>query len=251
MEEIASEQMITLSHRRSKFPVYEVKPENQDIKGALIIVHEVWGLTNHIKDVARRFAKEGYEVLAPNLISDADIEQHITPQLQKDLFDPAKRNKVQPQLRKIMAPIQSDGFADSTIAKLKICFDELWKRKGANRQVGVIGFCFGGTYSYQLAVNEPRLKAAVPFYGHANFDVNQLSKIECPILAFYGEKDEALITALPELTTNMKAAGVNFESTVYPSCGHAFFNDTNPFAYNEDAANDAWRKTLSFLAASL
>jgi carboxymethylenebutenolidase len=116
--------------------------------------------------------------------------------------------------------------------------------------VAVCGFCFGGSYSYSLAISESRLKAAVPFYGHASTEISELQKINCPVLAFYGEKDENLMSTLPELKENMKAAGVNYEAVVYPNCGHAFFNDTNKFAYNQEAATDAWQRTLRFLAAN-
>lgn len=242
--------MIDLKIKRTTFPAYLAEPASQP-KGGLVVIHEVWGLTDHIKDVADRFAAAGYRALALNLISETDLEQHMTPDMPNNLFNPKTRNEVQPVLRKIMAPIQSDEFARRTIAKLKLCVDYLTKDAALKDRLGVVGFCFGGTYSFQLAANEPRLKAAVPFYGHANFSVGQLSQINCPILAFYGEKDEALMSALPELKEHMKIAGVDFKSKVYPGCGHAFFNDTNPYAYNEAAAKDAWIKTLEFLGSRL
>ncbi|MEJ0073492.1 MAG: dienelactone hydrolase family protein [Candidatus Saccharibacteria bacterium] len=106
--------------------------------------------------------------------------------------------------------------------------------------VAVTGFCFGGSYSFALAASEPRLKAAVPFYGHANLeDIDALRKIACPILAFYGENDAGLMENLPNVKSEMEAAGVAFTAQVYPDCGHAFFNDTNPFAYNAPAAKDS------------
>jgi carboxymethylenebutenolidase len=232
------------------FPVYRAEPDGEP-KGALIVIHEVWGLTDHIKNVADRFAAEGYLVLAPNLISDVDIERHMTPDMPKDLFNPKTRNAVQPKLREIMAPIQTDEFAEQTTQKLVTLFEQLSAEPGIDGRVGVVGYCFGGTYSFRLAVHEPRLKAAVPFYGHANFSSEQLKQITCPILALYGENDQNLMSALPRLKENMQAARVDFEVVAYPDCGHAFFNDTNPFAYNEAAAKDAWPKTLHFLEEHL
>lgn len=242
--------MLSIPMQSGGFPVYRVEPSGE-LKGALIVIHEVWGLTDHLRDVADCFAAEGYLVVAPNLISDVDIERHMTPDMPKDLFNPEKRNAVQPKLREIMAPIQTDEFAEQTIQKLLAAFDYLQGQKGARGRVGVVGYCFGGTYSFQLAVHEPRLKAAVPYYGHANFSVGQLQQIACPILAFYGENDQNLMNALPQLKDDMHAAKVAFDSVVYPDAGHAFFNDTNPFAYNEAAAKDAWTKTLDFLAEHL
>lgn len=239
--------MITLrSDTNTDFEAYEALPSKQPI-GALIVIHEVWGLADHIKDVADRFASEGYIALAPNLLSDTDIQKHMTPDMPKDLFNPKTRNQTQPKLRKIMAPIQTNEFADSTIAKLKTCFNSLQNRSEVSDHIGVVGFCFGGTYSFQFAVNEARLKIAVPFYGHANFSIGQLREINCPVRAFYGEKDEALVSALPDLKDKMTQAHVDFKAITYPDCGHAFFNDTNPYAYNKKAAEDAWQKTLKYL----
>jgi len=219
-------------------PAYEIQPVG-DAKGGLLVVHEVWGLTDHIKDVAERFAKEGYYVLAPDLISDTDIAKHVTPQLQKDLFDPEKRSAIQPKLRELMAPLQAPDFGAKTLAKVRSCFNYLYDQPATAKRVAITGYCFGGSYSYNLAVAEPRLKVAVPYYGHADQPADELSKIKCPILAFLGEKDERLMAALPDLKARMSEAGVDFTAQVYPDCGHAFFNDTNPFAYNAAAAKDA------------
>jgi carboxymethylenebutenolidase len=231
-------------------PAYEVQTIGE-CKGGLLVVHEVWGLTDHIKDVAERFATEGYHVLAPDLLVGTGIEEKITPQLPLDLFNPERRNAVQPQLRELMAPLQAPGFAEQTVARLRQCFDYLYEQPAVKQRVATAGFCLGGTYSYNLAVVEPRLKAAVPFYGHADQPVEELRKIKCPILAFFGEKDERLMAQLPDLKQRMEAAGVEFTAQIYPDCGHAFFNDTNPFAYNEAAAKDAWQRSLKFLSEQL
>ncbi|MGH7142330.1 MAG: dienelactone hydrolase family protein [Candidatus Saccharimonadales bacterium] len=238
-----------LSFSGQSFPVYLAKPSNE-IKGALVVIHEVWGLSDHIKSIADCFSKEGYLVLAPDLLSETDIAEHAD-ELMVNLFDPVKRNEAQPKLRALMTPLQEPGFAEKTIGKLKVCFDYLYDISETGQNVAVAGFCFGGTYSYLLAVNEPRLKAAIPYYGHAPQDQSELKKITCPILAFYGEKDEALINELPKLKENMSAAGVDYKAIIYPDCGHAFFNDTNKFAYNQSAATDAWQQTLVFLSKHL
>jgi carboxymethylenebutenolidase len=109
----------------------------------------------------------------------------------------------------------------------------------------------GGTYTFSLAAAEPRLRAAVPFYGHAEFKDAELGAIACPVLAFYGGKDTALMEELPGLKGRMAAAGVDFETVVYPETGHAFFNDTNRYTYNAEAAADAWTQALAFLDRSL
>jgi carboxymethylenebutenolidase len=218
---------ISLEYNGEPIEVYEAIPEGE-IKGGLIVIEEVWGLTDHIKSIADRYAREGYYVLSPELLSETHIKEHADT-LMLDLFNPEKRNETQPKLRALMTPMQEPGFGEKTVGRVKACFN----------------------YSYALALAEPRLKAALPFYGHAKIDDPEaLKKITCPIAAFYGEKDEGLMSSLPEVEKAMKDAGVAFEDKVYPDCGHAFFNDTNPFAYNESAAKDAWQCALDFLSAN-
>ncbi len=231
-------------------PVYISKPSG-DVKGGLILIHEVWGMNDHIRDVAERYSKEGYLVYAPDLVSDTGIEELITVQLQQDLFNPEKRNQVQPKLRELMAPIQSPDFAKKTVASLKKIFEQLYNESVTNQKVAVIGFCFGGTYSYNLAVVEPRLQAAIPYYGHCDQPAEKLRSIQAPILSFYGQNDVALVSSLPDLENRMHNAEVDFSYKVYPDCGHAFFNDSNPYAYNENAAKDSWIQSIEFLAKNL
>jgi carboxymethylenebutenolidase len=232
------------------FPAYLKEPLGKPV-GAIIVVHEVWGLSDHIKSVADRFAVEGYVALAPDLLSDTDISGQATPDLQEGLFDPQRSGEVQPRLRELMAPMRSPEFAEVTLKKLQACFDFLESRADLRGRVFIIGFCFGGTYSFSLAVNEPGLRAAVPFYGHADFAVEELTGIRCPIRAFYGKNDQNLIVGLEDLKLKMRAAGVDFKATVYENCGHAFFNDTNRFTYNAKAAQSAWPATLTFLRSEL
>lgn len=244
-------EMISFQNEGKEFPVYLSKPTNGDVKGGLIVIHEVWGLVPHIKDVADRYAREGYLVLAPDLLSETGITEQLFGDLQEELFDPARKNQAQPKIRQLTAPLYAPGFAETAIAKLHTCFDYLMNQAETNSRVAVTGFCFGGSYSFTLAVEEPRLKAAAAFYGHADYSVEELKRIKCPVMAFYGEQDERLMAGLSELKKKMQEAGVNFTAQVYPNCGHAFFNNTNRFAYNEAAAKDAWPRVLSFLAANM
>jgi carboxymethylenebutenolidase len=237
--------MINLKYNNKDFPAYIAKP-SQDIRGGLILIHEVWGLTDHIKDIADRFSKEGYLVIAPNLISETDIEGKVGS-LNIDLFNPEKRSEAQPKLRVLMTPIKTPEFSKEAIGKLEVCFNYLYNLPETKQNVAVIGFCFGGTYSFSFAENEPRLKAAIPFYGHASNNLEDIAKIKCPLLAFYGEKDSDLMESLPMLIENMNKANIDFTYKVYPNVGHAFFNDTNPFSYNKEVAQDAWSRTLDFL----
>lgn len=238
--------MITLTGANKEFPAYIARPSGE-VKGGLIVIHEVWGLVDHTKSVADRFAEQGYLVIAPNLLDMLGLSPKTAQELQEALFDPERRNQVQPRLRELMTPMQAPGFGEETLQKIESCYNYLTEQKEVQNKIGVAGFCFGGTYSFSLAVHQPNLVCAVPFYGHANFEVDDLKKITCPIVAFYGENDERLMASLPELKEKMEAASVDFTAQVYKNCGHAFFNDSNPFAYNEEAAQAAWQKTLEFM----
>jgi carboxymethylenebutenolidase len=196
--------------------------------------------------VADRVAEAGYIALAPEFLADTLDLEALRP-MQGDLFDPEKRNAVQPKLRQLMTPMHNPEFGKKTIERLQSCFDYLYAMPEVKEKVAVMGFCFGGTYSFNLASIESKLKVSIPFYGHAEQDVQTLAQIKCPVRAFYGENDERLIEDLPGLTERMNEAGVDFSSKVYEDCGHAFFNDTNKFAYNKAAATDAWQMVQSIL----
>ena len=241
---------MTLGTAQTSVPAYVSEPAGSP-QGGLVVVHEVWGLVGHTKHVADRFAAEGYLAVAPDLLSGAGGTADLTGELQEAAFDPQQRSNAQPRLRKHMAPMRSPEYAKHALAGLRLCFEHLEGVPGLAGRVAATGFCLGGTYTFSLAVAEPRLRAAVPFYGHAEFKDSELRAINCPVLAFYGEQDTALMEELPGLKSQMRKAGVDFEAVVYPGTGHAFFNDTNKFTYNADAAADSWTRTLAFLEQSL
>ena len=222
--------------------------EDVALRGGLVVIHEIWGLVDHIRDVADRFAAEGWVVLAPDLMGGTGISPHLVDELRLAYQSPdqAVRTAVQPRLREALAPINAPGFAEQAIASLRAVVGTLLEQPGVGDSVAVTGFCFGGSYAFALAGADPRVHAAVPFYG-APPAVTDLSRIRVPVLAFYGDEDARLVDGLPELTERMRAADVDFTAQVYPHVGHAFFNDTNPHAYDEEAAEDAWNRTLEFL----
>lgn len=228
---------------------YHSHPDDGKRHPGLILIEEIWGVNAHIRSVADRFAAEGYSVLSPELLPEGLLAM-LTPQLQKDLFDPEKRNEVQPKLRAAMQPVMQPEYAAGALATLEACADYLLADEHVNGDVAVLGFCFGGTYSFHLAAHDPRVKAAVPFYGQPPADA-EIPNIACPVLAFYGDQDENLMRSLPALRENMKKNGKPFEAVVYPGVGHAFFNDTNVRAYNREAADGAWRKAIAFLNANV
>lgn len=221
-------------------------------RGALIVLHEIWGLVDHIKEVADRFAAEGYLVLAPDILSEAGVTPSAGQELHDLAVNPdeAVRTEAQPLLREKLSSSRDPEYAAWAIGQLRRVVDYLETQPGVDGRVAVTGFCFGGSYSFALAAAEPRIRAAAPFYGAPPASA-EVTEIACPVHAFYGDQDERLMAGLPEVVRSMEEAGVDFEPTVYPGARHAFFNDTNPIAYDADAAADAWSRTLAFLAERL
>ncbi len=221
------------------------------LRGGLIVIEEIWGLVPHITAVADRFAREGYHVLAPELLGDL-LGAANGQELMEARNDPdeARRTAVQPQLRELFSGMQDPTFDAGAVAKLRKVVDALEAELGVDGRIGVLGFCFGGTYSFALAAADPRVRAAVPFYGSAP-SAGDIARIQAPVLALYGQHDERLIDALPGVEQAFAEAGKDFTDHVYPDSGHAFFNDTNPHAYNKADADDAWKRATAFLAAHL
>jgi carboxymethylenebutenolidase len=230
--------------------VYKAVPDGE-IKGGLIIIHEIWGLADHIKTVAERFAVEGYLAYAPDILSKAGITPAAGRELMEIMENPDEQARLaaQPTFRERMAPAHDPEYGAWAVAALKGVVDDLAAQPGVDGRIGAVGFCFGGSYAFALAASDERIRAAVPFYGSPPEQI-AMKGIGCPVLAIYGEQDERLISGLPDLTRLLEEAGVDFTSKVYPDAGHAFFNDTASH-YQPAAAADAWMSTLDFLGRHL
>jgi len=219
-----------------------------DPRGAVIVIHEIWGLVEQITGIADRWAAEGYVALAPDIMTHVGI----TPEVGEALSvaskhpDESVRTAMQPRLREALAPIRQPEYAAWAVAQLRTIVDELESEPALAGKVVVSGYCFGGTYSFALAAADPRIAAAVPYYGTAPEDV---AGIGCPVLALYGELDPPIVDRLPEVRTAMAQAGVDFTDVVYPGALHAFCNETNARTYHPEHAADAWRRATDFVAA--
>ena len=242
--------MIDFSAAGQNFQAYRAEPSGP-ARGAVLVIHEIWGLVPHILEVANRFAAEGYLALAPNLMGLAGLDAVLLAELGERRNDPAAQDELQPKIRAASAPMNSPEKAADVRAGVATVFDYLEASPEGTDRTAAVGFCFGGSYVFALAMQDPRLAAAVPFYGHAAYAGDELFGITCPVLAFYGADDSPLMDALPELTAAMAVMGVDFRPTVFPGAGHAFFNDSNSSMYRPEAARVAWEKTLGFLKQQL
>lgn len=214
-----------------KLSGYLASPKGEGPFPGVVVIHENRGLNEHTRDVARRFAVEGFVALAPDALARRGGTGSMkTPDDARTAIG-------------TLTPEETMGDLEAALAYL----DSLPNvQKG---HLGSVGFCWGGARSFALATQSERLKAAVVFYGSAP-PSEELKNVKVPVLGLYGETDTRITSAVPEVAAAMKAANKSFEYKVYPGAGHAFFNDTGE-RYNPTAAADAWAKSVGFLRAQL
>ncbi|MGI4879766.1 MAG: dienelactone hydrolase family protein [Janthinobacterium lividum] len=211
---------------------YLVRPavSNKLTLGAVMVIHENRGLTEHIRDVARRLAIEGFIVLAPDFLSP-------------DGGTPTDDDKAR-------AMIGALG-RDATVADGVATLDYLATVKGANARVGTVGFCWGGGMVNAVACAAgQRLRAGVGYYGPQP-PVALVPAIKARMLLHYGGLDQRIDAGIPAYEAALKAANVKYEVFVYPDANHAFNNDTSAERYNKAAAELAWGRTVAMLHEAL
>jgi carboxymethylenebutenolidase len=199
---------------------------------AVLVIHENRGLNEHIKDVTRRFARAGYVALGIDLLS----RQGGTDRFPDPVDAMRAYNNV----------TASDALADmrSGVAYLRT----LGVVK-ANR-VGCIGFCAGGGHSFNLAVTQADLSAAVVYYGAPPTPLDLLDNLNAPLLMHYAQLDKNFSSRVPATVTALLDKNKPFSLHMYEGVGHAFNNDTGA-SYNAAVACEAWNKTLDFYARTL
>jgi carboxymethylenebutenolidase len=205
-------------------------PKGEGKHPALILVHEWWGLDQWMKDNADMFAKKGYVALCVDLYKGKVTNKpDEAGNLAKSLNQEKANNDVVSAYNylKTLSTVNAD-------------------------KIGSIGWCMGGGYSLQSAINIPDIKATVVCYGHLTTDPGQLSKIQSPILGIFGEEDKVITPdAVKEFEKALKAQGKSIQVYEYPKSGHAFMNHNNTNVYNKNTAKEAWTKINAFLDKNL
>jgi carboxymethylenebutenolidase len=189
----------------------------EDMNTAVILIHEWWGINQHIRDLARRYAQAGYNCVAP------------------DLF----RGRVAQDVKEASALMDALAIEDG-LETIRKAMDAARDKYGVEQFV-INGFCMGGTFALRAACEIPELKAAAPFYGDIP-EEDVLQKLTVPTLFIAGQRDawinEAKVNGLKEAA---KKYNLPIEAVSYDA-DHAFFNDTRPEVYDPEAAQDAWAK---------
>jgi len=233
MAESIRETMVQYPSGNVTVRAYVAAPQTKERRPAIIVIQEWWGLTDHIKDVARRYAAEGYVAIAPDLYSR--LGNALTT-------DPGEAGKLMNTLQ------QEDGLKDlnATVAYLKSV-----PEVDASR-LGVTGFCMGGSYALMLPCVSRDIKAAVPFYGQVPNPDAPLEQLVAPVLYIYGEDDGWITKAdVQRLATGFKKYRKSGEIKTYSGAPHAFFRDTDKAVYRPEAAKDAWTRATAFFKQHL
>src|SRR5579862_1381465 len=204
---------------------YLAKPDSGEGPG-IIVIQEWWGLVNHIKDLADRFAAEGFTALAPDLYGG------------KVATEPDEAGKL------MMSLDIAEAERILSLAIRRLLDDEAT----TSASVGVVGFCMGGQLALFAAGANPAVTACVDFYGiHPNVHPSY-SNFVGPVLGIFAEHDHsASPEAVASLAAELDAHGKSHEFVTYPGTDHAFFNDARPEVYNAAASKDAWARVLGFL----
>jgi carboxymethylenebutenolidase len=200
-------------------------------RGAVLVIHENKGLNDWVRSVAGRLAGVGYSALAIDLLSEEGGTATFS--------DPAEATAA-------LAKVEPQRF----IADLRSGLDELTRRV-PDRKLGAVGFCFGGGMVWQLlAAGEPRLAAAVPFYGPTPDDANFDGSKNAAVLGIYAALDDRVNASESVARAALEKAGLKFELVTEPDADHAFFNDTGK-RYNPAAAAEAWKRLQDWLSRYL
>ncbi len=262
-------QMVTFDGADGKVPAYLALPAGEGPRPAVIVIHEIFGLTDHIKDVANRFAAQGYVAFAPHLFSRPGMEVLTPDNMQQAMrFQMSlARDRlgdmayIQEEMSKLPAgqretmqtvyPLYSNLSREQMTQDLVRAVDYLNGQKFIQEgKIGSVGFCFGGGMSINLACHAS-LAACVLFYGQNPQPVELVKNISCPVMGLYGVDDMRINQSLDKLVKAMVDYKKNFEMKIYPGAAHAFFNDTHKEVYREGPAKDAWERVLRFYQAYL
>jgi carboxymethylenebutenolidase len=223
--------MITFKSGEEEIKGFLAEPEGKGPFPAIVVIQEWWGLTDWIKDNARKLAAQGYVCLAPDLYrGKVATEPAVAGQLMKGM----------PQ--------------DRALRDLKAAVDTLAANKNVDKKhIGSIGWCMGGGLSLQSALHDKRIKACAMCYGRVVTDADKLKSLDAAVLGIFGAEDRGIPPdAVRKFEAALKEAGKKVERIhIYPNAGHGFMRGGGNRAYNAEAAKEAWGEIDKFFAKTL
>ena len=225
---------VTIKHDGRSVETFVVYPESKSKTPVVLVIHEIFGMTDWVQDLADQLAEAGYIAVAPDLLSGMAPNGGRTSD-----FAQGKANEAISHLS-----------PDQVTADLNSVADYAKTLPASNGKLFVTGYCWGGGQSFRFATNRPDLAAAFVFYGPPP-DKDAMARIKAPVFGFYAGDDARIGATLPEATENMKAAGKTFEPVTYEGAGHGFMRAGEaPDASegNRKAREEAWKRWKSLLA---
>jgi carboxymethylenebutenolidase len=225
---------ITYDGKAGKVAAYLVRPVKAGKYPGVIAIHENAGLSDHIRDVSRRLAKEGYVVLAPDYLSRLGGTRLVTPK--------------GTGISNIRELVPWRVIAEDTAAGFN--YLRILPDVRADKQ-GLIGFCWGGEVAFASATQIPTLDAVVVYYGVSPDPLDLVKNIRAPVMAHYGEKDAGVNKGINDTVAAMKKYKKAYDHKIYSGAQHAFNNDDRKDRYHAQAAKEAWERTLGFLNKQL
>ncbi len=222
---------VDVSGEGGAISAYQARPTGEGPLAAILLIHENRGLTEHIRDVTRRFAKAGYVGLAMDLLSRAGGTDRFA--------DKAETTTA-------ISGLDREGVISDLKSGVTWLEEQPYVQGG---RIGAIGWCWGGGQAWRLATQEPRLGAAVAFYG-PNPPLEDVPNIQAAVLGVYGGEDRRITDQQPELEAALAAAGKTYEMLVFEGADHAFFNDTGE-RFDPEAAEEAWTYSLGWFGEHL
>ena len=217
---------VEVSGEEGSIAAYQAQPASEGPFAAILLIHENRGLTEHIRDVARRFAKVGYVGLAVDLLSRVGGTDQFTDESETTTA---------------ISELDQEGVISDLRSSVTWLGQQPFVQEG---RIGGIGWCWGGGQAWRLATKEPRLGAVVAFYG-PNPPLENVPNIQAAVLGIYGEEDQRITDQAPELEEALADADKTYEMIVFDGANHAFFNDTGE-RFNPEAAEGAWSDTLDW-----
>lgn len=205
------------------------RPKGKKKLGCVVVIHENRGLNPHIIDVTKRIAAEGFVALGVDALSPLG-------------GTPADEDKG----RELIGKLDPEKNLQNYLKALEY----LRNRKDSNGKVGCVGFCWGGAMANKLAVNDPKLQAAVAYYG-SQANVTDVPRIKASLMLHYGGLDERINAGIPNYEKALKENNIDYQLFIYDGVNHAFNNNTSPTRYNEAAAKLAWSRTIGLFKAKL
>jgi carboxymethylenebutenolidase len=220
-----------------QIPAYRAMPTTGKSFPTVLVVQEIFGVHEHIKDICRRLAKAGYLAVAPEMYARQGDVSGIS------------------NIQEIISKVVSKVPDSQVMSDLDAAAAWAGKSGGNGNRLGVTGFCWGGRITWLYAAHNPRVKAGVAWYGRLVGQPNEMNpkhpvdvaaSLKAPVLGLYGEEDQGIpLDTIEKMRQALKSAGKNSEIIVYPKAPHGFHADYRP-SYRKEAAEDGWRRLLGW-----